>query len=357
MTALTRWQLYRSSAAGWEAMLAAVAGARERIELEQFILYPDEVGRQFLELCAQKAQAGVSVRLLCDAAGSWRLFRSPWPEFLRQAGVKLAPFNSLVPYTRHWQRLWFFRDHQKLLVVDGEVGFTGGMCLGWEMREWRDAQARVEGPVVAEMSAVFAAMWARAHHRRPPRPPQAAGGAPFRYVVNYPIPGQRPFHRELIEVVRAARRSISIVTPYLAPDYRLKRALTAAARRGVRVALLLPLVSDHPLADRISQTYFENLLAAGVEIYRYEPAMLHAKFMVVDGAWATVGSFNLDHMSAFYNFEANLVSTDPEFSAELGREFAADCREATPVQLGRWRQRGAGARAAEFLLRSFRVLF
>jgi cardiolipin synthase len=355
----TRWRFFWRSEEAWQAMLEACQKAERSIWLEQFILYPDEVGRQFLEVCAQKAKAGLEVKILADGAGSVSLFRSNWSELLRSAGAAIAPFNSLWPWSVFNQRLWFFRDHQKLLVVDGERGFTGGICLGQEMVNWRDTHVEVRGPVVGEMGAAFTAMWQRAHRRRPFSRPATEAIATradgFAYLPNYPLPGRRLFYRELRRQIDGAKHSVYLTTPYLAPDQRLRRTLARAAARGVAVCLLVPEHSDHPLVDLAGRTYFDGLLASGVSISLYGPEMIHAKTVVVDETWAAVGSFNLDHMSTFYNFEAELVSSQPDFVAELRQQFLTDWQLARPLELAVWRCRPWRQQLGELLLYPWRA--
>ena len=338
-------------------MLAASEAARQSIDLEQFILVPDAVGRQFLELLARQAQNGVRVRLLCDAAGSLGLFHSPWPELLRRHGAEILPFNSLFPGSAHNQRLWFFRDHQKLLVIDDRIAFTGGICLGGRMTDWRDTHVEVRGPVVGEMSARVEEMWRRAahrSHRRRQSPLAAIGRREFAYLPHYPIPGRRQLYRQFLTEIRASRFRVYLTTAYFVPEHRLRQALESAAQRGVEVRVLLPAVSDHSLVDRASQSYFTPLLKAGVKIHRYRGIMLHAKTAVIDGNWATVGSLNLDHLSTLYNFEANLVSTNAHFIRDLIEQFAVDLKQAKEVTLAAWRRRSLLARLLELCVRPLR---
>ena len=349
------WQFFWEPATAWPAMLAACQAARQSIDLEQFILEPDELGRQFLEVCAERARAGVRVRLLCDAAGSRRLWRSRWPAWLAQHGVGLAPFNTFWPGSAHNQHWWFFRDHQKLLVVDGEVGFTGGLGLGFEMRSWRDTHVELTGPVVRQMSAAFNEMWRRAERRPRPRRALPPARGDFSYLVNYPLPGRRQLFQQLLGRIRASRASVALTTPFFVPDYRLRLALIRAARRGVAVSLLLPLQSDHPLADWAARTYFAELLAAGVKVYLYQGEMIHAKTAVIDERWASVGSLNLDHLSIFYNFEANIVSANSHFARDLAEQFAVDLTRARELSLVEWRRRPWRVQLVELLVRPLRM--
>ncbi len=353
----TSWHFYLNPELAWDAMLIACNEARVSIDLEQYIFRTDEVGNRFLDICRKKAQEGVRVRILCDAAGSFGLYNSGVPDKLRDCGVRIAFFNTLVPGGKHNYTSWFFRDHQKLLIVDGTIAFTGGICIAENMRAWRDTHVRIEGEVILQMSQSFTMMWRRAfknrERRKNPLPPAASG---FSYVTNAPLPRRRFLYHAFIEAIRGARKNIYLTTPYFVPDRRFARVLRLAARRGVDVRLLVPLVSDVPLVNYGIQSHFTKMLKSGVRIYRYEGAMIHAKTGVIDGEWATVGSFNLDHLSFLYNFEGNIVSTHKPFAEDLKKHFMEDIQKSRELTLSEWKNRSFVQKLLEGLTRPIRKI-
>jgi cardiolipin synthase len=351
----TAWQFYISTPEAWEAMLAACRGATRSIDLEQFIFSADAVGQAFVDVLCERARAGVRVRLIADAGGSFSLFRSPAIEQLTAAGVSVVPFNTLLPGSIHNHTVWFFRDHQKLLVIDGQLGFTGGICLAAEMRLWRDTHVRLAGPVVAEMKYLFEVMWRRAHKRRGGRVPKLSPlPSAFAYIGNAPLPRSRQLYHRLIAALRQAKSSIYLTTPYFVPDDRMRRVLELAAYRGVAVHLLVPAHSDHRLVDLAARSYFANLLRRGVSIYQYQGSMIHSKTIIIDDEWSTIGSFNFDYVSAYYNFEANIVSTDRQFASDLKQQFLNDVAQSTKLDGGIWENRSWVERVLEYLVQPLR---
>ncbi|HEY4511407.1 MAG TPA: phospholipase D-like domain-containing protein [Candidatus Paceibacterota bacterium] len=349
------WKFYLNSKDAWDAMLVAVRSATVSIDLEQFILYTDEIGNEFITLCQEKAKQGVRVRILCDAAGSFGLYGSLVPNLLEESGVKIAFFNTFIPGVGNNHTPWLFRDHRKMLVVDSTVAFTGGICLGEAMRSWRDTHVELRGEVVAEMEYEFNRMWSYAHKRRfRSRFKKPAATEGYHYVPNLPLPRRRYLYYTLIEAIRGARHYVYLTTPYFVPDRRLFRVLSLAALRGVDVRILIPRTSDNHIVDVAAHTHFAHVLKAGVKIHRYTGSMIHAKTAVIDDEWATVGSLNLDNVSLRYNFEGNIVSTDKKFAAELKSHFLKDLPQSKELTQEVWEKRGIIQKLKEILVRPIR---
>jgi cardiolipin synthase len=346
----TSWKTYTGTREAWDSMLEACRGARVSIDLEQFIIDNDAVGGEFISICRDRAKSGVKVRIIADAAGSFGLYGSFLPSTLLKDGVEIIFFNPLLIGSRTRYTTWFYRDHRKLLIVDGTIGFTGGICLAEETEDWRDTHVRIEGEVVGQMQYTFEWMWARA--RKVQSHLTRVGGAPdgWSYETNAPNKRRRYLYKRYIEAIRHAENFIYVTTPYFVPDRRLLRVLKLAARRGVDVRILLPHHSDHKVVDLAARSYFTRLLKAGVKIYLYKETMLHAKTMTVDGTWATVGSMNLDYASLMYNFEANLVATDRGFARELRDQFLADLEKSEEITAGSWKRRFFPRKALEYLV-------
>lgn len=350
----TNWALYASNEEAWASMLADCAKAERSIVLEQFIFLNDELGQRLIDVCAERAKAGVEVRFLWDAAGSFTFWGSNIAEDLKAKGIQLLFWKTLIPsyFTVPNFRSWYLRNHRRTLVIDQRVGYTGSICVSDSMKNWRDTNVRLEGSVAGEMHNAFERMWKRATKAKDlPRRKFARDGE-FKYITNYPSPGRRHIYSELIEALRNARKYVYITTPYFVPTHRLLRVIKLAAHRGVDVRVILPERTDHyPTMDLAARSYFQTLLESGARIFLYKGNVIHSKTAVIDGDWATVGSMNLDSVSLLYNFEANVVSNNSKFAEELAAHFVHDLQESKEVTLKEWQSRFFLERIPEFLIR------
>jgi cardiolipin synthase len=357
------------------AMEAAIAAAEHRIHMQFYIWRGDETGERMIELLSERAAAGVKVRLLYDDFGT---IGTPLRHFepLREAGGEVARFGALrLRFARPAGRL-DFRNHRKLLCVDGKIGFTGGLNVGDEYkgttrsgRVWNDLFVRLEGDAVLGLEAVFVEDWlsateelvelhsdlpgdGRSMHERPNTPMVSTG--PLVHIVPSG-PDQRPVRGEsnasviaatFVAAIGSALERVWIVTPYFIPDEPLSLILQTAALRGVDVKILVPNLSDNDLrfVALAARSYYDELIAAGCEIYEYAPGMLHAKFMVIDNTVAVIGSANMDVRSLYLNYEVTAIFYDREVTHALAEVFERDladgrqirAEERTQVPL-RWR--------------------
>jgi cardiolipin synthase A/B len=352
------------------AMFEAIAAARNHVNIESYIVEDDGPGQELATLLMRKCAEGVRVNLMYDGWGSWR---TPGRYFdaLRAAGVKLLEFKPLNPLRHPVAWTLHQRNHRKLMVIDGEVAFIGGVNISGvysapaaqerEGQRWRDTHLHIEGPVVAELQRLFLEHW-RASARRPPQPaeyypPLAAVGNQCVAVAACAAGSRRnPVYRALLGAINNAEQRVYITAAYFVPTRRLVRALIAAVRRGVDVRLALPGVSDvwGPLAAGRSK--YGRLLAAGVRIYERHNALLHAKTTVIDGVWVTVGSSNMDWRSILHNAEANVVILDREFASQMEELFCSDIAQSSEVTLQDWTRRGVLARSGEWLARKLEFL-
>lgn len=321
-------------------MLADCEAAKQSIDLEQYLFINDKIGRRFIEILMRKAREGVRVRVLLDSGGSFGVFVSGLPSEMQRAGVQIHFFNPISPWRVHNIFSWYFRDHRKMIVVDGRIGHVGGVCIEDIMANWRDTDLRIEDPVVGEMEEAFEQMWkyvTKGGRRRFPKP--AARSRDFRFLTNSPRFRERFIYHALVDIIRGANSSVYLTSPYFIPDPRFFRVLRLAARRGVDVRLLLSGPSDHPFVDIASHSYYHRAFRDGIRIFRYEGRRLHAKSAVVDGKWATVGTTNLDNLSLLFNYEGNVTTTNPRMIAELSSQFEEDMRNAREVSWVEWRRR------------------
>jgi len=317
--------------------------------METYIFADDEVGHRFVCALAERARAGVQVRLLVDALGSlFQFYRSLGPE-LEQSGVTVHHFHRW-----HWRQPLQYnrRDHRKLLVIDEDEAFLGGFNIHRQSSQcyfgttrWRDTHASFQGRLARQASELFDAFW-RGEKRW--LPSEDEGGNSIL------VPNQSRACRQRLaciydDALDNANEQICLTTPYFVPDHRIQKALLLAVKRGVDVRLLVPLNSDVRLARWAANAVYAHLLDAGVKIFEYLPRMLHAKVVIVDGRWATLGTANLDYRSLFQNYELNLVSENAELCHCLQSQFEADLTEASAVCATRWRQRRWIPRLAELL--------
>ncbi len=322
----------------YEAMLADIAAARTCIRMESYIFAADEIGWRFARALAERAAAGIQVRLHLDAAGFLLWGNRQLKTWLRSQGIRLRLFHRWrwrdpLRYNR--------RNHRKLLVVDEAAVYVGGFNIHRESsrvafgtERWRDTHVRLGDAAARTATRLFDDFWNG--RRRQSTPEQGA--------VNVLVPNVNRTCRQALRCLytdsfRGAHRSIYLTTPYFVPDHRSQRDLREAARRGVDVRLLVPRKSDHLLVQWAVRAAYAKLLDAGVCIYEYLPRMLHAKTAVVDGTWATVGTANLDYRSLFMNHEINLVSRDPLLCQRLEAQFLVDLEEAEQIIGRQWARR------------------
>jgi cardiolipin synthase len=355
-------RLLRDGVETYPEMLEAIRGARRYVRLETYMFISDAVGELFGQALAEAAERGVHVKVLYDAVGSWTS-RREFFEGLRQRGVDIRPFKpfSLSRGLRHLLK----RDHRKILVVDGEVAFVGGVNISahWapvgQGGGWRDDVLRIEGPAVHELERRFVATWRmafqdrfdRIRHRlyRMRRPGPARGN-----VCLSVLSSRRSIHRAYLHAIARARRSVLIAAAYFVPDRRMVAVLREAAQRGVEVHLLLNGRSDHPFLEYATRAFYERLLSAGVRIFEWQRGVLHAKTAVVDGVWGTIGSFNLERMSLAFNHEVNAVFADPRLGRAVEQSFRQDCGSCREVSLQEFRHRSLWQRLLERIAFFFR---
>jgi cardiolipin synthase len=337
----TTWKFYTRPADAWEAMLADCALARERIDVEQYIFGNDVIGKRFMALLRKKNAEGVAVRIMCDAVGSFNLLNSGIEKILAAEGITIKFFNPIQPWRVGNIASWFLRNHRKLLLIDKTTAYTGGVGLEDRMENWRDTAVRMSGPVVDEMQSDFNQMWGLIPSRKfSSLQPVFRAGEDFSFLTNSPRFRRRYIYRDLRKNIRAAKKYIYLTSPYFVPSLNLFTSLQGAARRGVDVRLLLSEASDVRIADIATGSYFLLALHAGIKIYLYDRStVFHAKMGVIDDAWGSVGSANIDNLSLLLNFEGNIISSHPEFIAELKQGFVDDLARAKEVTKVEWARR------------------
>jgi cardiolipin synthase len=355
-------------------MRAAIARAKDHVNLESYIVDDSAVGEQVAALLKEKAAQGVKVNLLYDSVGSIKTPREFF-ERLRAAGIAVCEFNPVKRVPAKLNN----RDHRKILVVDGRVAFTGGINISEtyasgsararrthdkerDRKEgWRDTHVQVEGPVVAQFQRLFLDAWALQDCGPAPEaryfpPLERRGAKAMRVVRTDPDNGKSEMYAVLLEEIGKAKSRVWLTMGYFVPDPQTKEALMQAARRGVDVRLVLPGFSDFWAPVYAGRSHYEDLLGAGVRIHEWHEALMHAKTALIDSAWSSIGSTNLDWRSFVHNYEDNLVVQDAGFAREMESRFREDIAAAVEVDAASWRARGTGERLKEWLARQWEYL-
>jgi cardiolipin synthase len=351
---LLRWRVgcevvpLRDGGETYTAMLTAIAGAKKTICLETYILASDRTGDRFKAALVERAKAGVKVRLMYDAVGSFGLSDS-WLADLRDAGAQVILFNPIAPWRARFRLS--HRDHRKILVVDDEIAFTGGLNIANDYAPvedggvgWHDEHCRVRGPIVLDLARLFRRSWLRAGGETYPAPPPASdgrgvGGSSFvRMIENTARRKKAAIRRAYLHVIKHARRSVWIENAYFMPDRGLRRALVRAVQRGVDVSIIVPGHSDVRLVEWASLYVMRRLAQRRVKMLRWRGVMLHAKTAVVDGVWSTIGSYNFDAQSRFNNLEVTLEILDPEVGSALATQFERDVTHCDAFDEDSWKQ-------------------
>ncbi len=342
-------------------MLAAIEGAQRRILLETYIWKADEIGERFKQALADAAARGVEVHCIYD--GFANLVVSP--RFLRfPPTMKVLRYPVYAAGWRPFDLRRYGRDHRKILVVDDEVGFLGGYNIGSAYEtEWRDTHLRITGPAVWDLTRAFVDFWNLNRRRivgasrRPLLLETSSTWDPrVRFHRNVPRLWMFPIRSMYLEAINRASHKLWMTHAYFIPDQDFVDAMKAAALRGVDVRLLVPLKSNHIVADWISRGYFSQLLDAGVRIFRYKDAMVHAKTSTIDGTWVTVGTANIDRLSLTGNYEINVELIDPDVASAMEEIFATDQANSLELTSGEWEARDLHRKFTEFVLGPLRPL-
>jgi len=345
----------------YEAELAAIRDASRFICLEAYIFQKGEIASRFIDALTERARAGVEVRILLDAIGSFNTWRHTFRDVIT-AGGQVCWYNNF-----RWHNLPRLnnRTHRELVIVDGRIAFLGGAGIAdhwWKSKgkrhpQWRDTMFRVEGRAACSLFSVFAENWLESSGEllmggKYYPECEVRGHTPAFVIGSTPSYGQGTRARMLFQVLMAsATRTIDLTTPYFLPDRAARRELVRAmSERGVQVRILVPgKHSDHLLTRRSSRRLYGYLLRHGAKVYEYRPSMLHAKVLVVDGTWSVVGSTNFDHRSFGINDEVNLAACDTQLSARLEEDFRRDVANAQRVTYRRWRDRPFIERISEWI--------
>lgn len=345
----------------FDALLRDIAGARRFINMQYYIIADDEIGTRVMDALIERARAGVKVRIIYDHVGSFKLKKKSLRR-LREAGIEAYPFFKVVFPPFGTRINW--RNHRKIVVVDGEIGYIGGMNVadryltgGKLFSTWRDLHLRIKGPSVGALQQSFAVDW---NFMGQPLLEDVAGGEP---VTDNPVgmqlvtggPTTQWLNMTLLfqQAISSAQKCVYIQTPYFLPSEGLLHALQGAALSKVDVRVMLPMRSDSDMLRWASNSYIQECLRAGIKIYLYEKGMLHSKAIIVDDEFVTIGSTNFDFRSFEHNFEANMLLYSKDFNAKIKELFLRDQRDCHRMTSAEWRRRPWRVKAIESVMRLF----
>ena len=339
-------RLHVNSTNAFRAIRGAIEQAKDYILIQFYQIQVDSVGIQFLDLLAAKAQTGVRVHVLFDALGSYGIDKRLIDDY-RKKGLKMHRFLDVHPIKRRFQINW--RNHRKLVICDGQVAFTGGFNIGKlylegddpERPKWFDLIFQVNGPVIGNLTALFAEDWHFTTGRSLPadiiegRHDSAKSPSDSKnlllVVASGPSENNAPFYSTLINLFHEARARVWIMTPYFVPDKELLHAMRMAVVRGVNVKIIVPRHSNHPITDTCAHSYFSELHTYGIELLRYVPGVCHGKLIMADDDVVLAGSSNLDYRSFFLNFETDLFIRDRALTDEIAGILTGVAKHCVPL--------------------------
>ncbi|MBS0202450.1 MAG: cardiolipin synthase [Planctomycetes bacterium] len=360
-TVENRVQLLTDARKAFDEIESAIDSAQSSIHLEYYIWQPDKLGGELRDLLIAKAERGVRVRFLYDAIGSGRLTHK-FLEPMRKAGIRVASFVPGQSFRERWSIN--LRSHRKIVIVDGTVGFTGGMNVGDEylgidpfFGTWRDTHLRLQGPTVLQLQEVFATDWHYATGEELtaaefPQPVEM-GDDCAQVIVGGPDTDEETFHSLLFAAINRAERHLTLATSYFVPTPPLVCALEAAALRGVRTRVMLSGPKTYWATRYAARAYYDTLLDAGVELYEYQVGQFHSKTLTLDGCWSLVGTANFDARSLYLNFEVGVVLYDISLAEQLENHFDLDIPNAWRLDPVAWSNRSTSERLKENLCKLF----
>jgi len=363
--------LLQDGASTYAAMIAAIRGSQDHINMESYIIEDDETGRMFADLLLEQQARGVQVNVIYDSVGA---IGTPAAFFarLKAGGIAVLEFNPINPMASAGPWLLNNRDHRKLLVVDGRIAFVGGINISSVYSsgsvakrhgdapeggpQWRDTHLRIEGPVVAEFQKLFLGTWEKQRGellaQRIYFPELKPVGADIVRAIG--STSDDPFsliYLTLLSAIGNAEKAIHLTNAYFVPDPQLLKSLTDAAARGVDVRIILPSFSDSASTFHAGRSHYAGLLEQGVRIYERQGHLLHSKTALIDGVWSCVGSSNLDWRSFLDNDEVNAVILGREFGGQMQSMFSADLAQSREIDAQSWARRPLHSRVREFLAR------
>lgn len=339
-----RVTLLKDGGEAFPSMISIIESASSTINLETYMLRSDKTGWRFGKILAKKVSEGVEVNLVYDSLGSMDC-EEDFLQYLRLHNVRLLEYNPIAPWKKGWR--WLRRDHRKILIVDGRVGFTGGINIADDYadpseggRGWRDTHIKIEGPVVRELQKLFLSTWKMDINNKKYYPHlNESGSTSIQIIGSREMRNRKVIKKAYLQAIKNAKNEIYLTNAYFIPDRGILRAIKNACRRGIEVVLILPGNSDVKVVQYASRSLYSKLLSHGVKIYERKEHVLHSKTAVIDGEWSTIGSYNMDHRSYLYDLEVNAIIYGGKFGEEMKAMFLNDLRICRKIEIEKWRDR------------------
>lgn len=352
-------EIFTDGESKFKALIEDLNRAETFIHLQYYIFDNDTLGRAIKKILIEKARQGVKVRVLYDDVGCWKV-RSRFFREMRKAGIEIRPFFK-VSFPQLANKL-NYRNHRKVAIIDGKTGYIGGMniadryCDGLSWGIWRDTHARIKGPAVYGLQSAFSIDWSFTTREFLSEacyypPVEETGNTDIQILTSGPLGEWKEIAISFLKAIANARECIYIQTPYFLPTDSLLKALQAAALAKVDVRLMIPSHSDSRLLQYASQSYLKDILRAGIKVYFYQGGFLHAKSLIIDNEFSSIGSTNFDFRSFDHNFEINAFMYNADTNAQMKKIFINDMRQCRRITLSRWKRRPLTTKVAESFAR------
>lgn len=356
-------EIYTRGHEKYESLFRDIEQAQKHIHIEYYIIEKDELGKALRNLLIRKAQQGVEVRILYDGLGSLSLGRDFWASLVKAGGEVYGFFPLRFPYYRSHIN---YRNHRKIVVIDGTIGYVGGMNVakrytkGNQLGAWRDSHFRIEGGAVSGLQRAFVIDWGVASRKEISCAGLWGDGTepskstiPMQVLTNGSMRKWKTIEQAIVKAIYLSRHSILIQTPYFLPTEGISRALIAASLRGVRICIMIPRNGDSIMTQAASNSFLSDFIDIGVEVYLYTEGFLHSKLMMFDSKMATIGSANIDYRSMELNMEINAFVYDADFTSRLEVLFMEDCKKCILLEKEEWQKRGRIRRYWDSIFRLF----
>lgn len=352
------FKLLHSSVQCLEEIVELIKTAQKSIDIETFYVLPDTIGRHILDLLIQKAKDGIKVRLLVDGMGSFSLTQSLFVQEFEKAGAHLRTFNSFLPFSKTKKSIWYFRNHRRTMLVDGQKLFCGSVCIGEPTNHWIETGIIIENSMAVDQAlTAFDKTWTKSQHST-----FRIGSSKmlsidsFSYLTQAPLQGERYIYRKLIQYIRAAKQEVILVAPYIVPDRRFMRALRRAKKRKVTIYIIGPKKSDSRIVDIARDTFIQRFLNRGISLHLIDQ-MIHSKVAIIDRQAAFIGTMNLDNVSLRYNYECAIFTDNKTCIEELRASFVPFLENPDfIVTKEKWAKRSWFAQTLEILVWPIRKL-
>ncbi|MEI6187692.1 MAG: phospholipase D-like domain-containing protein [Alphaproteobacteria bacterium] len=329
------YKFYHNSSKAWQAIYQSCRNAKKSIYIEQYIFEADIVGKSFIKLLSIKAKQGVKVKVLCDWFGSINLYRSRIPQDFKKDGGEIYFYRPISIWQLLRPSTWFPRVHHKLFIIDNKVAYVGSMCLDKSMLDWRDTAIRLNYNTVKDTVKYFEILWESCRSRKRPSSLkiELAQQKEFNFYANFPQDNNYLLCNEVLNRIHSAKKYIYMASPYFMPTKPFFSALKEAVKRGVEIILIIPKKYDSPFVYDLACSYYKEALRSSIKILRYKADLLHAKYIIIDDNWSTLGSLNFDYLSLRMNNELNVNISNLKAVAELKKQCLLDFKKSELVKL------------------------